>query len=1665
MNRVPKQTGSSPQPIRLPFRGFFAVNTPLQPAHDVPYVTPQTNEPSPFWPVDTPTNSHLIPNSSTLSTSTSTYTPIPTIYLREDGRCPKCYKQFSRVTESSWGQHLDKKTCKERASAIDDFLAAQSAPTPAPALVPPETPSPSVDYPSHFAHPLVPTTHGAHWTGFRCPGHEFVWDVGDFARTFPHQIGTSAGFCIDPSAPTRARSVDCSGFSRFPEEPCNFCVDVASRFKKIRDRAAKPPESVRRMDDLSWAQLRVKYDAKMDDLNALKLEHQNMSGLLSTAQKRLANLDALFLYLQTTQVPALHRILARSGTDKWSVPHTLSQCQLAAAGKYCPMNYFDWEIDIGMLIYELGGLGAVHAMSESKYSLPTRTTINQYRKAKSLEPCLFGVDFTPVYNNIDALFSDVPVVRRCLHSVMFDEIAKSAKVDFFPEFDAMGGLCIEHISELGEGGVHIGETLVQIEKAAGLVRKGKLHIGELTTVGAISALSRKGYGAKPVLIVTSCKQGTWKDCLNPIVVLLEAWKRSPFGEAMHGPIAFIASDGDPKRRIALFMLCMIEEVKPGNPLYELLRHLFGLNLFTGPSNITMDLDFKHNVKRICTTIRSPQGMAVKGICINRDLLLVWLERVPGSDWSEVTVHGLLNPTDAQDVPRAVKLCLAIIDIRKIDHSLLQPFINTTLTLSEQVVYLVKFSFMLCGIYLQHGTSFIPNQLRRCWTPKLEVFVCLLGDDLLEAVFGRVRMLGGHHPNCSLAEFLTRGRSAMNLDAIFRRNPHLERIPSRLNLFRMEHVDHLRPRQYTTELRAGTCFLLMCWHIGCALGLEELANAGAPFSVRENNQLIPISPGKLFSRPKTDLLRPFGGKYPAISGRVDRSLGESASSVDETDVDFASNEYRYVNLFSGRSTQELLEQEARRHIVPMHLCSAFARIDDASERRVHKTSALRILFDMYIDLQEAHDRCFRVRGFTHTGRVHEGDNTVVISDETHFKLGQLFVTLVSPNGVDIALAVATATAIKDGQGARAKSHSAVPRAEIHLRTSTYVVSGQVLSLVPVPPASERGGTWTWIWDQSFVSFSLLKKSTAIDSVARVGNIQISVSSRLIQPFMQHAQSIAAATASVPMRSIREKTWYFEHAALRDAWDTIWRRVGADNGLHNKFVRFTKVIDGQFPYAIPASPPVIFSLPAANSPAAFAFRDALDCSLCDKSVKKDKRQRHMGQHLLAHQLIPPASASDTTAPILPRYPCGFCAGNSLECGIRIDAGKAKCDCPFAYEFAVAWVKKASDANPCTNVPIKCFFCDTMHWKYNMVFHLDDKHGDWRKLLLPSSTFLKSIDVSRAEQAAMGIPAARIVDWLAPRAPSLVATPTPLSQNNSSPSPAALSPSKIRPRAEFDKENSAPVSSSPAKRDELISTYSHHCKYCIPYPPEGQQSPKRLAAHIDAPMVYTKFVVSGSFGDIGGALHGLWMRHLIIVSQMGFVSAYIIFVSQNIQALHIILAHVVIFLPVVLFRDLVFINIPGGLIYVFSLSSLNAADVKMFNAADFSLFVGVGVYSFEAIGMDIPITAAIREPHKLQKVLTGVMCIGLMLFGGAGALAYLTFGSEVQTVVNNLDADAESKIGNSVLCRSSERERVPLHDVYAPAELPQGMCRHAVQEGDLCYDGRVWPDGGDIYENADS
>ncbi|KAG8213253.1 amino acid transporter [Butyriboletus roseoflavus] len=224
-----------------------------------------------------------------------------------------------------------------------------------------------------------------------------------------------------------------------------------------------------------------------------------------------------------------------------------------------------------------------------------------------------------------------------------------------------------------------------------------------------------------------------------------------------------------------------------------------------------------------------------------------------------------------------------------------------------------------------------------------------------------------------------------------------------------------------------------------------------------------------------------------------------------------------------------------------------------------------------------------------------------------------------------------------------------------------------------------------------------------------------------------------------------------------------------------------------------------------------------------------------------------------------------------------------------------------------------------------------------------------------------------------------------------------------------------------------------------------------------------------DIGGALYGPWMRYAILfsiaISQIGFVTAYSIFVAENLQAfvsavtdcttnfsvLFFILIQLVIFLPLALVRNLAKLSttaliadafILAGLLYIFGselsiISDNGVAQVQMFNPSDYPLFIGTAVFSFEGVGLVIPITDAMREPHKFPRALTGVMIGTLVLFGGAGALAYLTFGSDVKAVVLvNLDQTKKSTQAVQFLYSMAILLSIPLQFFPAARILENGL-----------------------------
>ncbi len=113
-------------------------------------------------------------------------------------------------------------------------------------------------------------------------------------------------------------------------------------------------------------------------------------------------------------------------------------------------------------------------------------------------------------------------------------------------------------------------------------------------------------------------------------------------------------------------------------------------------------------------------------------------------------------------------------------------------------------------------------------------------------------------------------------------------------------------------------------------------------------------------------------------------------------------------------------------------------------------------------------------------------------------------------------------------------------------------------------------------------------------------------------------------------------------------------------------------------------------------------------------------------------------------------------------------------------------------------------------------------------------------------------------------------------------------------------------------------------------------------------------------------------------------------------------------------VFIGI--GLIYIwyYDISSLSSRgivpSVQLFNPSSFTLTIGSAIFTFEGIGLILPIQSSMKDPSKFSYLLYLVMFIITVIFTSVGALCYATFGDETKIqIISNFPQD--SKLVNAV------------------------------------------------------
>jgi proton-coupled amino acid transporter len=181
---------------------------------------------------------------------------------------------------------------------------------------------------------------------------------------------------------------------------------------------------------------------------------------------------------------------------------------------------------------------------------------------------------------------------------------------------------------------------------------------------------------------------------------------------------------------------------------------------------------------------------------------------------------------------------------------------------------------------------------------------------------------------------------------------------------------------------------------------------------------------------------------------------------------------------------------------------------------------------------------------------------------------------------------------------------------------------------------------------------------------------------------------------------------------------------------------------------------------------------------------------------------------------------------------------------------------------------------------------------------------------------------------------------------------------------------------------------------------------------------------------------------MSQVGFVCSGLIFTAENLHSFVKAVSHdkatpvmstyfliaiqLVVIIPLAFIRNVsklggaalladIFILIGLTYIYYYDIATIVKArglnpTVTLFNPQDFTLTIGSAIFTFEGIGLILPIQSSMKSPQQFGKLLAMVMVIITIIFTAVGFLSYAAFGEDTRVeIITNFPQD--SKLVNAV------------------------------------------------------
>ncbi|KAF5334132.1 hypothetical protein D9758_018620 [Tetrapyrgos nigripes] len=879
--------------------------------------------------------------------------------------------------------------------------------------------------------------------------------------------------------------------------------------------------------------------------------------------------------------------------------------------------------------------------------------------------------------------------------LMFDELAVEQRIHYDNQSNSFLGVCREHG---GAAGLSF-NTVSDLEQLYESLDEGEIHYASEATVGAIGILTdnKQFYNARPIFVSGTCKREPGEEQAKIIQLIYDAFRKK-FPD-VRTRIISLASDGEQQRGKALDILTYLKNnLSEDSNIYPLLSHLRFMNLRVGNDDLTSDKDFRHCLKCCHEALLRAQGLDIMGTII-----------IPAF-YTLIFVKPLLR--DVRCLPEVSSGTLQFVAERKalkligtlFYDSILFPYICVDLSLSEQLECFSAAAHLLLVLYQHTGKKFLPTLLYQdlqimikniffCVAkgivdnPSGRFWICLLGTDRLEQLFGILRSMVGNDANLDVLQLLQRITGTVEIANILAKHPEWDNKSRHLRLPAVNSmgqeilgaaIDHISPVTWRGDVRLSQVTLLTCWKAGLSRVVAKFPNLQDLF--HDLN---------LDTRP-IDILMPDG---VLLIGR----------KLDSDDV-----------------------EEYGDH--PVHEAT------DGHFDAFTEESGIRSLEDTLADEIEDEGAVFSTLGKTHNAKIDLGNGVLVNKSRVLGQFSRL--QKHAPTSTD-RLRASSLIDTSSPFGESCLMISEPIASVISCEGKPFLCIGKVLDICAGANYLDDITHEDLLDEGIYVTFQLvhLRPATIDDDPTKANDWrssphhefaaqQFTVPGHLVQP-------LDPALNSPPENNT--KTFYlFDSATLLSVAESLLHKVAELGSSQTLKIPSTQRSD-RFPYL------------TRKGTAAFLCDDmrinsadingVVHCPICiNPSISFDAaKPQKILKHIGAHILNLPANHCVSE-------PCGFCMSPALQCLFYLTAGLNKLDkkrstCPvwkmikgFSYKAAGT----GSTSNPCTNIPVQCDLCARQDpkspavWRYNLHDHYKKRH--------PNANRDKLWKLSASEKAGM-------------------------------------------------------------------------------------------------------------------------------------------------------------------------------------------------------------------------------------------------------------------------------------------------------------------------------------------